>query len=86
MARFDVEPLTAAEHKLIAALRALPAGRVRERAEGLLLQVLAFAASPTCGETQADGVPCPSAHNSCDQCREVETILWDVARRLGARA
>jgi len=86
MARIDLEPLTPAEHRLIEALRGLPPGRVRERAEGLMLQVLSFAASPTCGETQADGVPCPSAHNACDQCREVETILWDVARRLGARA
>jgi len=86
MARLDLEPLTPAEHKLIEALRGLPAGRVRERAEALLLQVLAFAASPTCSETQADGVPCPTPQNSCDQCREVEAILWDVARRLGARA
>jgi hypothetical protein len=86
MARLDLEPLTPAEHKLIEALRSLPQGRLRERAETLMLQVLAFAASPTCNETQADGVPCPTPQNACDQCREVETILWDVARRLGARA
>ncbi len=54
MARFDLEPLTPAEHKLIEALRSLPPGRGRERAEGRMLQGPPPAA-PRRGEGEADG-------------------------------
>ena len=35
-------------------------------------KLLALAKEPHCAESQADGVPCPTAHNACDQCYKYE--------------
>lgn len=78
------DPLTSEELRFIDAFRQVPEGRLRDRLSTVLDQVFAFARSPGCSEAQADGVPCGSAESACDQCREAEAVLKDVARRLGA--
>ena len=57
-------------------------GHIRRRVS-LAIQV---AASPTCPESQGDGVPCSSAHSSCDHCIKalefIETVRAEVEMAL----
>jgi len=39
-----------------------------------------LAREPHCAESQADGVPCPTAHNACDQCYRYEEFRSACAR------
>ncbi len=56
------------DEQLLRAVRGMSANALRT----LLTELLALAREPHCAEAQADGVPCPSAHNACDQCYRYE--------------
>ena len=75
-------PLSPEELGLVLALREVPAGRLRERAMSLVREIVQFAREPVCNEVQADGVPCPTAQNSCDQCVKVDSLLEVLRHRL----
>lgn len=59
------------ERRLIATLRALPEGALRERVWGMLEHLAQLLHEPRCAQAQADGVPCPHPGGECDQCRRV---------------
>jgi hypothetical protein len=63
------------EGRLVAALRDLPAGDVKEALLALVDDLAAFAQAPRCTELQADGVPCTSASTQCDRCRKAAFVL-----------
>ncbi len=67
--------LGADEWRLIQALRELPPSALRERLWELLVELIDYIREPRCPELQADGVPCASAHSSCDQCDRVQSLL-----------
>lgn len=67
--------LGADEWRLIQALRELPESTLRTRLWELLFELLDLARDPRCPEFQADGVPCASAHGSCEQCEQVAALL-----------
>jgi hypothetical protein len=63
------------EARLVAALRGLPPGDVREALLALVDDLAAFAQAPRCTDAQADGVPCTSASTQCDRCRKAAFVL-----------
>ncbi len=71
-------PAAAAEAKLLEAVKDLPPARLRR----LLDELVKLTAEPRCAEAQADGVPCPTAHNSCEQCAQFAEVLNRVRERL----
>jgi hypothetical protein len=60
--------VTSVDEQLLRAVRGMSATALRT----LLTELLALAREPHCAESQADGVPCPTAHNACDQCYRYE--------------
>lgn len=60
------------------------AANMIKRRLNLAIQV---ASSPTCPESQADGVPCGSATSSCEQCGRalefIETVRSELETALG---
>ena len=65
------------DERVVALLRTLPVERLRELMEALDELV----GSPACPEAQADGVPCPSAVNDCEQCLRARTAFEALQRR-----
>ncbi|HET9315517.1 MAG TPA: hypothetical protein VFQ51_07985, partial [Vicinamibacteria bacterium] len=61
----------------------LPDGASRQELMVLLRQLVAFVASPACSQAQADGVPCPTAHSSCDECQRVASCLARMRTLMG---
>jgi hypothetical protein len=70
-ARTVVASLTSEEWAVVDRLREVPEGALRRELLDLMGETLAFAAVPACAEMQGDGVPCPTPHTSCDECRHV---------------
>ena len=73
--------VTPAEFRMIKTLRDLPESPLRDRVQRLLDELLAFARHPTCGEFQADGVPCSNPAADCEQCRIVTGMLDRLGRQ-----
>lgn len=76
--------LNAEEWRLIRALREVPPSALRDRVWELLVDLTDLVHEPRCPELQADGVPCASAHTSCDQCVQVTALIDRL--RAGFRA
>jgi hypothetical protein len=68
--------------RIVEAWSALPETPVKVRAASLLEDVLSFLADPCCASAQADGVPCDSAHASCDGCRRTLETIDRLRREL----
>jgi hypothetical protein len=66
------------ERRLLWSLREVPPGRQRAVLLAFLDELVAFVREPHCPEMQADGVPCGSAGISCDQCRQVVSMLEEL--------
>ncbi len=77
-------PLSDDEWEMVCLLRDVPGGRPRQQVLALLRELVAFVASPSCSQAQADGVPCPTAHSSCDECQRVASCLSRMRYLLGA--
>jgi hypothetical protein len=71
------------EAVLLERLRGVPPGPLRARLVRLLLDLIGFVREPSCAAAQADGVPCDSAHSSCERCRNVATVIADIDEALG---
>jgi hypothetical protein len=80
----DVRTLDERETKLLWTLRDLPPGRLRTDLLALVDELLGFAQDPRCAQMQADGVPCPSAHTSCDECQRALVRLDRIRAALHA--
>ena len=78
-----VTPLTPEEWEIVNLLRDVPTGRSRRQLLALLRELVSFVASPSCAEMQADGVPCPNAHSSCDECQRIATCLARMRYLVG---
>ena len=76
-------PLTDDEWEMVWLLRDVPDGNSRQELMALLRQLVAFVASPACSQSQADGVPCPTAHSSCDDCQRVTSCLTRMRTLMG---
>jgi hypothetical protein len=72
--------LSADEWRFVSDLRALPSSPLRDRTLALFNAVLELAREPRCREAQADGVPCDTPSQSCDQCLHLDEML-DLLRR-----
>jgi hypothetical protein len=79
-----LDGLTPEERRLVLALREVPPSRLRDLLVTFVGELAQFVAEPSCAEMQADGVPCPSAHDSCDECRKVASLLEGLRTRLHA--
>lgn len=78
--------LTPEEWEVVCRLRDLPEGRLRRQLLDLLRELLRFAAEPGCSEMQADGVPCATAHTSCDECQRIVACLAQLRHLVGVPA
>lgn len=67
--------LTDAEWQIIARLREVPEGRMREMLFEFLGQLTDFVREPRCPEVQADGVPCGAVSTDCAECLAVTEML-----------
>lgn len=67
--------LRPSEWEMVCRLREVPRGPLQAEVLEVVSGLLRFAASPTCSRAQSDGVPCASAHTSCDECRLVAAQL-----------
>lgn len=74
--------VTPTEKKMLASLRELPEGPLREELQGFLLALTDFVRDPRCAEVQADGIPCGSPQADCEQCREVLGLVETLRRKL----
>jgi hypothetical protein len=79
-----VTPITPEEWELVCLLRDIPWGRSRGQLLALMRELVTFVASPSCSEAQADGVPCPTAHASCDECQHIHSCLARMRDLVGA--
>jgi hypothetical protein len=70
------------EWRLIASLREIPPGPLRDRMSGVIEALVAFVADPGCPELQADGAPCTDGHMACDRCRRVLSLLDEMRVRF----
>lgn len=77
----SVEP---GEWDLLRRLRDVPQGAIRTQMFSLLAELLDFADDPGCAEKQADGVPCASAHSSCEDCQRIATSVGRLRAMLRA--
>jgi hypothetical protein len=75
--------LSRREWGLICALREVP-DSLREPLRQFLGELLDALCDPRCPEAQADGVPCPSAKTSCEECRRVLSLLETLRDRVRA--
>ena len=82
--RTVVTPLTPEESEIVCLLRDVPEGRSRLQLLALVRELVSFVASPSCSEAQADGVPCPTAHSSCDECQHINSCLAEMRYLVGA--
>jgi hypothetical protein len=80
----SLDELRPEERRLVEALRSIPPSPLRERLVALVSELTDFVAEPGCAEMQADGVPCSSAHASCDECRKLTELLDGLRGRLQA--
>ena len=67
--------LTDREWHMIARLREVPEGRIRELLFEFLGQLTDFVQEPRCAEVQADGVPCGTVSTDCAECLAVKEML-----------
>jgi hypothetical protein len=63
-----------AERQLVQKLRAALPVEAQTIFFGQLDALLALLAEPRCADAQADGVPCPRADESCDECGRA--VAW----------
>ena len=56
------------------AIRKLPVRRLHV----LLAQLMKVASEPRCAESQADGVPCATAHGSCENCARFTEFVASI--------
>jgi hypothetical protein len=77
-------PLAPEEWELVCLLRDVPEGRARRELMALLRELAAFVAAPGCVEAQADGVPCGTAHASCEECQRIGSCLSWMRGLVGA--
>jgi hypothetical protein len=80
--RTVVTPLTDDEWEMIGLLRDVPDGPLHLQLMALVRQLAAFVASPGCPRSQADGVPCPTAQASCEECQRVDACLSHMSLLL----
>jgi hypothetical protein len=78
----ELVTLTAEERHLVFALRDIPPSALRDTLTSLICDLVDAVAHPSCAEMQADGVPCPSAEVSCDECRRLTEVLDGLRQRL----
>ncbi len=71
--------LTPGEWRLIWSLRELPESDLKRRLLSIIEVLVGLVHEPRCMEQQADGVPCPTPHTSCDECMRVTGILDSLA-------
>ncbi len=67
----DSVVLTEDERRLLATLRALPNGPLRDHVWTMLDGVSRLLHEPHCSQVQADGVPCARPSGECAQCHRV---------------
>lgn len=67
--------LTDGEWQMIARLREVPEGQMRELLFEFLGQLIEFVREPRCPEVQADGVPCGAVSTDCAECLAVKEML-----------
>ena len=67
--------LTDSEWHMIARLREVPEGQIRELLFEFLGQLTDFVREPRCPEVQADGVPCGGVSTDCAECLTVKEML-----------
>lgn len=67
----EPKPLTGSEERLLSVARSLPP----EALHRLVDELCTLVESPRCAESQADGVPCGSAHTSCERCDRFREFL-----------
>lgn len=77
----DRPALSAAEWRLIEALRALPDEALRTRVHGSLQELLYFFETPRCQGPGVDGFPCGDPKSSCDECHQI----WEALDRVALR-
>ena len=70
------------EWQLVAALREIPRGALRDRLSDVIWGLVDFVREPGCPEMQADGVPCADAQAACDRCQKVTSLLDQFRKRL----
>ena len=75
METYQSKSLSAAEWRLVCALREVPESALRTRVNALVEGLIELAREPKCPEHMADGVPCASVHANCDQCVQVTRML-----------
>lgn len=66
------------EWALIAALRDLPDGQLKELVRQAFGELLEYVREPRCPEMQADGVPCETPEGDCEQCRRLKEIVAEL--------
>jgi hypothetical protein len=74
--------LSVEEWEIVCSLRQIPAGPARDGLAGLVADLVAYVVHPHCAESQADGTPCLSVHLSCEECRQVVSVLDSLRRRV----
>ena len=74
--------LSREEWRLVSSLREIPESRVRDGLTAVIEDLVEFVREPHCPKMQADGVPCASAHESCEECRQVAALLGALHVRL----
>jgi hypothetical protein len=84
--RTVVTAITPDEWDVVSRLRDIPEGRLRRQLMSLVAELVTFAAEPTCSEMQADGVPCPTVHASCDECQRIVACLARLRQLVGTSA
>jgi hypothetical protein len=75
-----------AEVNLLDALRRRYRSVLGEELAARLERVLALASCPTCAESQADGVPCPSPERACDHCARALQWVRDLRKEIESAA
>jgi hypothetical protein len=70
--------------QLAAVLGDLPEGPLKRRLDAFLGELARLVGHPGCPEMQADGVPCPTATASCEECQQVAELV-DMLRAVVKR-
>jgi hypothetical protein len=77
--------LNHSEWRVIAALRDLPDGQLKDLVRQTIGELLEYAREPKCPEMQADGVPCATPAADCEECRRLKEILGDLRQAMGGK-
>ena len=77
--------VTPTEKHILASIRELPEGQLRQRLEAFLVDLTDFVRDPKCPEVQADGIPCDTPRADCEQCQKVSQLLDTLRAALPNR-